>query len=262
MSGILSNQTAVITGGGSGIGRGIALRFVEEEARVLVLDIDEQGLRQTCQLAGPMCNWQCCDVRDADSLSRIAEDVPRLDIWVNSAAIATSWDSMRDSMKPWNDLMEVNLLGSLNGCRAAGRKMAQQGGGRIINMSSIMAEFVEIGSAHYDTAKAALNHLTRALAYEWATHGILVNAIAPGFIDTPMSRSAGANELEHHWFRRYYVGMRRIALARAGKPEEVAEAALFLASPRNSYMTGTIITVDGGLSTTLVSAHGGSEPPL
>ena len=251
MNKILEGKTALITGGGTGIGRAVAMRFAEEGAKVHVVGRREEPLRETARLIGAACTWQRGDISRQEEVESAIKALPRLDLLVNNAAAAFALDALKDDIAKWKQMLDTNLMGPLYGCRAAGRKMvAQGGGGRIINVTSIHGALAEVGSVHYGTAKAAVNQMSRALANEWAPHGILVNVIAPGFVDTPMSRASGENELETDWFRDLYVKRRKIPLARAGRPEEIAEAALFLANPRNSYMTGHVLTVDGGLSIT------------
>ena len=123
-------------------------------------------------------------------------------------------------------------------------------GGRIVNVSSINAFLGLLQSSHYNTAKGAVDQLTRCLAVEWAPYGILVNGVAPGYVDTPMSIVDGVNELETEEFQEIYVRRRRIPLARAAQPQEIAEVVAFLASDRCTYMTGHTIVVDGGLTVT------------
>jgi 3-oxoacyl-[acyl-carrier protein] reductase len=123
-------------------------------------------------------------------------------------------------------------------------------GGRIVHITSIHGERGEGGASAYGMAKAALNQYCRALAIELAPRGILVNAIAPGFVDTPMSVSGGVNELETDWFRQNYVAGHHLPLRRAARPEEIAGVAWFLAGPDASYITGQVLTVDGGLTVT------------
>jgi NAD(P)-dependent dehydrogenase (short-subunit alcohol dehydrogenase family) len=246
---MLAGNSALVTGGGTGIGRAIAVRFAEEGASVCVVGRREEPLRETARLIGRACTWQRCDISHQAEFEAAIHALPRLDILVNNAAAAFGLDALRDDIAKWKEMLDTNMMGPLYGCRAAARKMvAQGGGGRIINVTSIHGNLAEVGSVHYGMAKAAVNQMSRALANEWAPHGILVNVIAPGFVDTPMSRVSGVNELETDWFKDIYVKRRKIPLARAGRPEEIAEAALFLANPRNTYMTGHVLTVDGGLS--------------
>ena len=250
---ILENKHAIISGGGTGIGRATAVRFAEEGATVTIVGRREAPLRDTSALIGAACRFAVCDVADRPSWEKVIADCPRLDVLVNNAALCFMVDALADDLDPWQQLLSVNMYGYLHGCRAAGRKMAAAGGGRIINVTSIQGKFAEAGSAHYGMAKGAVNQLTRCLAVEWAPHNILANAIAPGFVDTAMTREVGfdkIDELETDLYKQFYVGQRKIPMARAGQPEEIAEAALFLAHPRNSYMTGHVLVVDGGMTAT------------
>jgi NAD(P)-dependent dehydrogenase (short-subunit alcohol dehydrogenase family) len=252
MNSMLLGKFALITGGGSGIGRAAALRFVEEGAAVFVVGRDAPHLDETCKLAGARCEARPCDISDERAFTKVIDDLPRIDILVNNAGVSFSWAAMNDSLDKWQRMIDINMKGSLYGSRAAARRMKQQGtGGRIVNVTSVHWTMAEVGSVHYGIAKAAVTQMTRGLAAEWAPHGILANTVAPGFVDTPMSRASGENELESAWFKQHYVDRPRIPLRRAGKAEEIAEVILFCANPRNSYMTGAVLMVDGGLSITL-----------
>lgn len=253
MRGVLTGKHAVISGGGTGIGRATAIRFAEEGAIVTIVGRRQTPLNETSALIGPACQVTVCDVSDQAAWEKVITDCRRLDVLVNNAALSFSVDALDEDLSPWQEMLAVNMYGPLYGCRAAGRKMVPAGGGRIVNITSIHGRFGEAGSAHYGMAKAAVNQLTRCLAVEWAPHNIQVNAIAPGAIDTPMTREAGVdkiNEFETELFQEFYFKQRRIPMGRAGTPEEVAEAALFLAHPRNTYMTGQVLVVDGGLTAT------------
>ena len=184
-------------------------------------------------------------------IQQIIDEIPQLDVLVSNAAISYPIDLLSDPLARWREMVEVNMWGGVLTCRAAGQKMiSQRMGGRIIIISSILSGIAEPGSTHYAMAKAALNHLGRQLAVEWAEHGILVNVIAPGCVHTPMSYVTGSNENESDWFRQFFINPKRtrVPLMRPAEPEEIAEAVLFFASPRNSYCTGSVLVVDGGLT--------------
>ena len=249
---ILANKTCLITGGGTGIGRATAQRFSEEGAGVWVIGRSRKTLDETASLIGDLCTPRICDVADADELEKIVQSMPALDVLVSNAALSFSIDPLADSMQQWREMIEVNMWGTVNACRAAGKRMiGDGGGGRIVIVSSILGELAEAGSTAYGMAKAAINQLARQLAGEWATHGILVNVVSPGFVLTPMSMVSGVNELESEWCKQFFLNPERprVPLLRPGQPEEIAEAILFFANPRNTYTTGTTLTVDGGLST-------------
>ncbi len=148
----------------------------------------------------------------------------------------------------WRKPFDTMVDGAVHMTRLAASLMAD--GGRIIHVTSIHGDKAEKGASAYSMAKAAINQYCRGLALELAQRNILVNAIAPGFIDTPMSVVNGVNELESDWFRQNYVDGHHLPLRRAGQPEEIAGVAFFLAGPDASYLTGQVITVDGGLTIT------------
>ena len=254
----LAGQTAVITGSGRGIGRAVLELFLSEGAAVVLNDCrreEAERLRDELKALGGKVELVVGDITEPATADRLAGAAMgtfgRLDILVNNAAIFVTHDFVQDDFESWRRVMENNLYGAVHCSRAAAKKMVESGrGGRIVNVSSVHGFLAESRSSHYDVAKGGLDQLTRALAVELAPHGILVNGVAPGFVDTPMSLVNGVNELETETFRRIYVERRRIPLARAAQPEEIARVILFLASSENSYMTGETVVVDGGLSVT------------
>jgi NAD(P)-dependent dehydrogenase (short-subunit alcohol dehydrogenase family) len=245
---LLSGKTCLITGGGTGIGRSTALRFAEEGASVWLVGNKAEALKKASAEIGRDCVWRECDVTQNEKLQEVVEEMPGLDVLVANAAISYAVDLLSDPIARWREMVEVNLWGVVFGCRAAGQRMKR--GGRIVIISSILSGVAEPGSTHYAMAKAALNQLGRQLAVEWAEHGILVNVIAPGCVLTPMSFVSGTNEYETEWFKKFFINPERprIPLMRVAQPEEIAEAVLFFANPRNTYCTGTLLTVDGGLT--------------
>lgn len=181
--------------------------------------------------------------------SELRERWGRLDALINCAGVAMGADPVTSPIEEWRKPLDIMLDGAVLTTRAAVPFMTD--GGRVIHITSIHGERVELGSSAYATVKGALNQYSRALALELAEKGILVNAIAPGFVNTEMSIGAdGVNEIETDWFRDNYVKGNRLPLRRAGKPEEIAGVALFLAGPDATYLTGQVITVDGGLTIT------------
>jgi NAD(P)-dependent dehydrogenase (short-subunit alcohol dehydrogenase family) len=195
------------------------------------------------------------DVGKAEAAERLMSAARRefggLDILVNNAAVFRPHDFVHDTLEDWMNILEVNLLGAVRCARAAAALMVQGSRvGRIVNVSSVHGFLAENHSSHYDVAKGGLDQLTRTLAVELAPHGILVNGVAPGFVNTAMAVVNGVNELETDAFREIYVKRRRIPLARAAQPEEIAHAVLFLAGPENTYITGENLVIDGGLSIT------------
>jgi len=245
---LLTGKTCLITGGGSGIGRSTATRFIEEGASVWIAGIDD-SVKCTAENIG--CTARVADVRKPEQIQQVVDEMPQLDVLVANAAISNAVDLLNDSLNKWREMMEVNMWGVVNTCRAGGARMIRQGGGgRIVITSSILSGIAEPGSTHYAMAKAALNQLCRQLAVEWAEHNILVNVVAPGCVLTPMSFALGSNEFESEWFKEFFVNPKRprLPLMRPAQPEEIAEAILFFANPKNSYCTGSVLNVDGGLT--------------
>jgi NAD(P)-dependent dehydrogenase (short-subunit alcohol dehydrogenase family) len=254
--GELGGKVALVTGAARGIGRAVAEVFVREGAAVMIADLagsDGAATAATLCDMGGQAAYTAADVtQDAEAMvAATVKYFGRLDILVNNAGIFYNADALATSFDDWLKAVDVIFYGAFHCSRAAGRVMVAQGqGGRIVNVSSING-FLGMGqSSHYNTAKGAVDQLTRCLAVEWAPHNILINGVAPGFVDTPMSIVDGVNELETPDFQEIYVRRRRIPLARAAQPTEIAEAVCFLASPRCSYITGHTIVVDGGLSIT------------
>lgn len=241
----------MVTGGASGIGRAIALALAERGATVRIVDRNRERLAEVVSQSPTTIRSHECDLHDARKWEQIIADGPPLDILVNNAAVSVRTDLLDPADTSLAEVMAVNFGSAWTGCRAAARRMAEQGGGRIVNVTSVHSRIAERGSAAYGVAKAALEQLTRCLAVEWAAKGILVNAVAPGFVDTPMSRATGVNELETEWFKTQYVASGRLPLARAAQASEIAAPVLFLASRENTYVTGQVLVVDGGLTLTL-----------
>lgn len=254
--GELSGKVALVTGAARGIGRAVAETLARDGAAVMVADLatsDGAATAAALRAVGARAEFVAADVT-SDAEAMVAAAVAtfgRLDILVNNAGIFYNADALATPFDEWHRAVDVIFYGAVHCSRAAGKVMVAQGqGGRIVNVSSVNAFLGMAQSSHYNTAKGAVDQLTRCLAVEWAPHGILANGVAPGFVDTPMSIVDGVNELETPDFQEIYVRRRRIPLARAAQPEEIAEVVRFLASDRCSYMTGHTIVVDGGLSIT------------
>jgi NAD(P)-dependent dehydrogenase (short-subunit alcohol dehydrogenase family) len=247
---------ALITGGASGIGLATARRLGEEGAHVIVLDRRPGAGREAereLRGRGIEADFLAGDVTSEDDVRRAVDEVVarrgRIDVLVNNAAISYPVRFLEADTETWRRPFDVIVQGAYLCSREVARRMVELGiGGCVVNVSSINGSRALDASSHYNAGKGALDQLTRCLALELAPHGIRVNAVAPGFIDTPMSIVEGENELTTEWFRSIYLEGRRIPLGRAGQAEEVARAIAFLASEESSYVCGAILPVDGGLA--------------
>lgn len=247
-------KKVVVTGASSGIGRATAARFALDGYDVCLNGRRAERLQELVRTF-PIGDHLVCPGDYSDAAVAQAMDQTlrtrwkRLDALVNCAGISQSADVIHSPLEHWRKPFDIMFEGGVRMTRLCVPLMI--GGGRIIHITSIHGERAEHGSSAYAIAKAALNQFCRALAVELASSNILVNAIAPGFIDTEMSIGPdGTNELETEWFRENYVKGEHLPLRRAGRPEEIAGVAAFLAGPDATYLTGQIITVDGGLTIT------------
>ena len=261
-TGRFAGKVALITGAGRGIGEATAHRFAAEGADVVLLARTPETIAAVAQAIaaehpGRTALPIAADVADPAQVdAAVTEAVARfgrIDVLVNNAAIAAPLDTLTSDFATWSHVLQVNLMGAVHLARAVSPHLPDDagGGGSIVNVSSIHGYRVEAGSSPYDVAKGGLDQLTRVLALELAPRGIRVNGVAPGFVDTPLAiLPDGTSELDADWFREQYVGRRRIPLARAAEAEEIAAAIAFLASADASYVNGTTLVVDGGLSIT------------
>lgn len=240
----LKDKIVLVTGGGSGIGAGIAGVFVDAGARVLVCDIDSDAARQTAAHLGCGSRAISGDISDADSVDSIieqAEAVGPLSVLVNCAGIAGEVVPLtRQTVENWQRVLDVNLRGTYLMCKAVAPHMKRRKSGSIINIASITALAGFPAANAYGASKAAVVMLTKTLATELCRYSIRVNAVAPGVIDAPMlSQMTGGEE-----GRASVVS--RVPLGRLGTPRDVGNAVLFLASEASSYITGITVPVDGG----------------
>jgi 2,3-dihydro-2,3-dihydroxybenzoate dehydrogenase len=253
-----TGRVAAVTGAASGIGRATALALSRQGAWVALCDRNRAGLDSVAsaiQGDGGQARVVELDVSDqgeaARAIDSIAQGRGRLDILVNAAGISSSGPSSRGpalaiAEADWDRILDVNLLGTVYCAQAAARHMIRQGSGRIVNIASVAGVIPRINAAAYGVSKAGVRMFTKCLALELARHGITVNAVAPGPIDTPMLGPEGDEKIR----ARYVEGMPEIfrlgvPLGKLGKPEDVASAIAYLASEEAHHITGAILNVDG-----------------
>lgn len=249
----LKDQVALVTGGSRGIGRAIVKQFAAEGAKVAFVYRGSQpaadSLVQEVTAAGGTVTAVQADVSSLEAAQACAEKIEkdwgRLDILVNNAGVIKDDLFVRMEPEAWTKVLQTNLGGTYNFCRAVAYTMMKQRRGRIINISSVAAEYVNPGQTNYAASKGAINAFTRALAVELAPRNVTVNAIAPGFIETDMSEAVRNKAGD---MIKKFIPMRRI-----GQADDIARVAVFLASDESAYLTGQVITVDGGLSLGAVS---------
>lgn len=247
----LEGRVAFVTGAGRGIGAATALRLAEDGARVILADIDPEGCQQVAadiEKAGSQALAVTCNVADHAAVEAAVqqgvERFGRLDILVNNAGVLRDNLLFKMSEEDWDTVMNVHLKGAFLCSRAAQKYMVEQKYGRIISLSSTSA-LGNRGQANYSTAKAGLQGFTRTLATELGPFGITANAVAPGFIDTEMTR-ATARRQGHDPQQVIEMASKSIPVRRVGQPRDVANVICFLASEESSYVTGQIIYVAGG----------------
>lgn len=244
----LKDQVALVTGGSRGIGRGIVKALAAEGAKVAFIYKGSQSaadsLVQEVAAAGGTIKAVQCDVTNTDEAQKAVEALEKewapVAILVNNAGIIRDGLFIRMEPKDWNDVINTNLNGTFNFCRAVAYGMVRQRKGRIINISSIAADHTNQGQTNYAASKGAINAFTRALATELASRGVTVNAIAPGFIETEMTEAVRNKAGD--------MITKMIPMKRLGQPDDIAKTAVFLASPDAGYITGQVLKVDGGLS--------------
>ena len=267
MAGRLEGRTALVTGAASGIGLGIARRFLEEGASVVFTDVDEERLKAAAPEREPRaatCRADVAEPADAeDAVDLAVRTFGSIDVLVNNAGIVGWTDFADTTIEQWKRVMDVNVTGMFLFARAAAARMRSlprdpERTRSIINLASLLAQYNDLASVeghvamassghpqvHYNASKGAVVMLTRALAVELAPDGIRVNALAPGVTETPLTAANLQDSARRSWY------LDRIPMGRFGRPAEIAGAAVFLASDDASYVTGVSLPVDGGFLAT------------
>ena len=241
-----ANQIAVVTGAGRGIGRAIALKFAREGADVVCVSRTAENADKVAnevKALGRKAWAHAVDVADARAVTAAGEQIlgeaGRADVLVNNAGVTRDGLLMRMSEADWDTVLDTNLKGAFLFTKAFTRAFVKQRSGRIINISSVIGLIGNAGQCNYAASKAALIGFTKSVARELASRGITVNAIAPGFIETDMTAALN-DQLKAEV-------LKSIPLGNFGRPEDIADAALFLAGPQARYITGQVLAVDGGM---------------
>ncbi len=248
MEALLKDKVCVVTGGSKGIGRAIVARFAAQGAKVFYLSRSEAddaaGLAAGAAAAGGSVAWIACDVaKEAEveaAIARVVAEGGVPAVVVNNAGVTRDGLVFRMKLEDWETVLATNLTSAFLVCRVAARHMIKARAGSIINLSSVVGITGNGGQTNYSASKAGIIGFTKSLAKEVASRGVRVNAIAPGFIDTSMTDQIGAEGRAKL--------MESIPLGRSGSPDEIAKAALFLASDLASYVTGEVLKVDGGMA--------------
>lgn len=243
----LAGQTAIVTGASQGLGRAIAIELGRNGAKVACVARNAEKLAGTVEAivaAGGVAEAFSCDVKSKESVEQVVDGVQekwgKLDILVNNAGVTRDTLMPRMTDDEWDDVIVTNLRGSFLFARAASRYMMRARYGRIINISSVSGLIGNAGQTNYSASKAGLIGMSRSLSKELAGRNVTVNCVAPGFIESEMTKILGPIVIEE--------AKKRIPAKRLGQPEDVAACVLFLASRAAGYVTGQVLTVDGGMT--------------
>ena len=242
----LKGKVAIITGSGRGIGKAIAVKLAEKGVDIVISDVDDETGKKTTEeikslgVNSIMIKADVSSSEEANQLiEKTLEQFGKIDILVNNAGITRDNLVMRMSEEEWDSVLAVNLKGAYNCIRAATKSFMKQRDGRIVNIASVVGQMGNAGQANYAAAKAGMIGLTKSVAKEFSSRGILVNAVAPGFIQTAMTEKLSESAKESL--------KNMIPLKRLGLPEDVANIVYFLVSDLSKYTTGQVINVDGGM---------------
>ncbi|MCK4643752.1 3-oxoacyl-[acyl-carrier-protein] reductase [bacterium] len=237
----LKDKVALVTGSAQGIGLAIALKLKEAGAAVIGWDLDEKGLEELKKLTGEeVYKVNVASFAEVEKAAeKVLEKYKKVDILVNNAGITRDNLVMRMEESEWDSVLEVNLKSAFNTVKAFNRNMLRNRWGRIINMASVIGLMGNAGQANYAASKGGLIAFTKSIAKEFASRNILVNAIAPGFIETKMTAELGEENMKEYF--------KVIPLKKFGQPEDVANIVLFLSSELSNYVTGQVINCDGGM---------------
>ena len=238
------DKVVVVTGSARGIGRRIAERFAEQGARAVISDLDQGEVDKVAARIGEQTIGIAVDVANSEAVTKLfdqtLERFGQVDIVINNAGITRDSLMIRMDEKDWDMVLDINLKGAFLVTKTAGKIMMKQRSGRIVNISSIVGLSGNAGQSNYSASKAGLIGLTKSAAKELAPRGITVNAVAPGYILTEMTK--GLPEAAQQEF------LSKALVRRAGEPDDIVSAVLFLSSEEASYITGQVLAVDGGLS--------------
>jgi NAD(P)-dependent dehydrogenase (short-subunit alcohol dehydrogenase family) len=259
----LEGRTCVVTGGGSGIGQGVAIALAGEGAKVALLDVNDRGNQETMDLIAKVGGTGLalhCDVSNLTSIES-ARDTIRAQfgdpkILVNVAGIIRRGGIESLALEDWNAVLAINLTGYFLCSQVFGRAMLEQRDGVLVHVTSVMSDFPSPYTGAYSVTKAGVRMLSRQLAIEWGASGVRSNCVAPSLIITPMSQ--GTYDIPGVMERRCAA----VPLGRIGLPADIAQAVLFLVSPRAAYVNGTELLVDGGFMSNLMSLVPRAAPPL